>query len=267
MATLSFDGTDDYVHGTAPGGLAGAQTVAALIKRSSVASAQSIVSTGAGSAGYSFFMNAHGTEPRPEIYNDNAGNQTSPPATGWGSLGTDLLLVGFTRGSGETPRFHAKNITTSGAWKHDNGESAQTSNPDAATTFIDVGRFTFPGIGNFDFFNGAIGLLGVWDGIEMTDGEFEALATNLATSDWHTHTAGAPASLTEFTSTSPTDLESLVTWTVNGATATGDAMALWDFDGIGGGGGPGTPGADIYVKVGGAMVASPIKARVGGAWV
>jgi hypothetical protein len=235
MATLNFDGTDDYVGGTAPGGLSGAFTLAALIKRDTTAASQAVVSTQTTgpAAGFSFFMNAHGTEPRPEIYNDNAGGQTSPPVTGWGGLSTDLLIVALTRGTGETPRFHAKNVTTSGAWKHNDGEAAQLTNPDAATLSIEVGRFGFPGVGNFDFFDGSIGLVGWWDGVEMSDGQVEALSTTLKTSEWYGHAVGLPTSLTEMNTATPADIKGLVTWTVNGPALTGDNMTAWTFDGGG----------------------------------
>jgi hypothetical protein len=57
----------------------------------------------------------------------------------------------------------------------------------------------------------------------------------MRTSDWHAHAAGTPSSLTQLTSASPTDLEGLVTWTVNGPALTGGNMAAWTFDGTGSG--------------------------------
>jgi hypothetical protein len=233
MATLRFNGTSAFLAGTAPGGLDGAFTIAALVKRVSTGSTDCIVSTnqtGTPNVGFSWF---HAV--KPEIYNDNAGGNTSPPLATHNVQDTDLWLTVMTRGTAETPRFHIKNLTDATSWAQDNGETAQTTNPDPATNAIYVGMFRYPGVGDLDWFDGDIGLVGWWNGVEMSDGQVQALATNLKTSDWYNHAAGAPSSLTQMTSATPTDLMSLVTWTNTNATLTGDNMTLWSFDGAGSG--------------------------------
>lgn len=231
---LRFDGDNDYIAGTAPGGLDGDFTIAVMLSRNSNANTDSMVSTRSSGqpAGLSFFQGSLVT-----LFNDNAGNQTSPVSDVPGPLSTyDLqtYIAVVTHGAGETPRFHQKNLTVvSTAWAHGDGVTAQTANPDPATLEVDIGAFNYGG-SFFDHLNGDIGLVAWWDDIEMSDAQVEALSANFKTSDWHNHAVGPPTSLTELTTATPADLEELVTWTNNGAVLTGDLQfPLWEFDGTG----------------------------------
>jgi hypothetical protein len=235
MATLRFDATNDYLASSAAAGLNGAFSLAVLYQRVGAISGTHALFSTTSSTPSSGFVLEYGS--LPHVYNDNAGNQTSPSGGAPGPLSTDdndLRIIAVTRGSGETPRFHMLNVTDAGSWAHGDGTTAQTTNPDAATGAVEIGRFNLVGTGIFDFLGADVGLVGWWDGTEFTAGQVEALSTNLATSDWADHATSAPSSLTELTSSTPTDLEGLVTWTNNGATLSGDNMALWDFDGAGG---------------------------------
>lgn len=230
MSTLAFNGSSRYIDSSSfSAGLAGALTTAALLRRGALSVSHSFFCPAGASNCFSLFIQ---NNARLNIYNDNTSTTTGASDASANLIDntTDLFIAGHTRGSGETPRFHVYDITND-VFGHDNAESAQTANPDAGTHVV-VGAHYFGG-SYYDYFHGDIGLIAWWDGIEMSDAEWEELAANLQTSDWHNHSVGEPTSLSELTSLTPTDLEGFVTWTITGATLTGNAMSAWDFDGTG----------------------------------
>jgi hypothetical protein len=260
LLVLTFDGSDDYIGGVGQGAMNGAMTVAALARRSSVTTNDTVLATGSSTPSSGFAFGIYGSD-NLYVYNDNDANVTANPTTAL--LNNIWWLIVMTRGSGETPRLHFVDITV-GTWIHEPGGNPQTTNPDSASGgFVDIGRFNLIGTGIFDYFFGEIALVGWWDGVEMSDAQVEELAANLRTSDWHSHSVGAPSSLTELTDTTPADLEGLVTWTIHGPTDAGASPDDWTFDGIGSE--PGTD--DLLVKVGGTWVATDFKVKVGGSWV
>ena len=262
MSVLNFNGSSHYLDGSGSGALNAAMTVATLIRHDTLANTGCLMSTNSSvpAMGWEFKIESN---DRPAIYNDNAGS-TSDPGTGYEIDDTDeFWIVVFTYSPGEAPRLHIQNSTGAGAWLHADGDDTQVAPDSAAGGTVYIGAFNVPGSGLFDYFEGDIALHGLWNGIEMTDGQVEDLGTGKHVDDWLEHAAGAPTSLTPMTSATPTDLQGLITWTNHGAALTGADPAGWTLTPGGGGGGT----DDILVRVAGAWVASDLKVRASGTWV
>jgi hypothetical protein len=235
MATLSFDGAGDWVRvsGAGVGAWNANLTVAAIVSGEGTGAFRAIF--GAHSATQMSWEFLLGATHDLRIYED-AGGITS---TGTTTNNTQDWLVGFSRATGTTtPTFHAKNLTTGGAWAHTTGSGSFANPRSCSGGYAKIGNFDNspgdPGDGA-DPYEGDIGLVGLWDGVNMTNVQFEALATNLKTSDWYNHAQGTPNLLTELTSTSPTNIgSSTLTLAVTGAVLTGTDPTGWTFDGAGG---------------------------------
>ena len=176
-------------------------------------------------------------------------NNTTPPGLRWWdelhsdavagpnvTFDEDWIVVMGRAAGASNPRFHIKNLTTAAAWAHSDGDAPTAADPRSASGgYFKVGAYDVtpgdPGSGNDDY-TGTIGLVGFWDGVNMSDGQVEELSTNLQTSDWCGHAVGAPTFLSELTSVSPTDIGSVdFTLVVTGAVATGTNPAGWTFNG------------------------------------
>jgi hypothetical protein len=235
VATLHFDGTDDYVSGTGSGAMNGALTVFALTSRV-FGGSHTLLST-VSSGNTSGFVFGTGSGDNPREYNDNTGGLSTGPDPATTMADDDWWMIVMTRPAGTPylPRFHVRNHTTSGTiGRGDSENAAVASAPDSASGgTIYAGRMTLPGTGNFDFLSGDLAVLGWWDGTAFNDTQVNEILNASSTSDLYGHSAGQPSSLTEFTSTTPTDLKGLITWTNNGPTATGANPDNFTADGVG----------------------------------
>lgn len=111
-----------------------------------------------------------------------------------------------------------------------------------------------------DFFDGWIGLVGIWDG-RMSDAQVTALDDNWATSDWYNHAFGTPEFLCEMNvaGTSLVDLAGNATdLAVTGTSLdTGETLDSWNFDGTGSGGTELTPASLTRTRAQGGPTVSP----------
>lgn len=254
MATLHFDGDDDWVRGNTSGAWNGTFTIAALVRATNAFGPfDSIIGVHSATL-MSWQLTILGT-PNVIWYDDLNGHQHQPGTAFNDEDVNDWYIIVVTRASGATtPRFHFKNLTDGTAWEHvDSSIGASAANPRSASGgYFKIGNFDnspgTPGSADDDF-EGDIGLVGFWDGVNMSDGEVEALLTNMKTSDWHNHAAGDVTLLTELTSTTPIDIgEAGISLTVTGATLTGSDPPGWTFDG-GGFAVRGFDGSGDFIKV------------------
>lgn len=238
MATLHFDGADDWVRGNTSGAWNGTFTIAALVRATNAFGPFDTI-IGVHSATLMSWQLALFGTPNVIWYDDLNGHQHQPGTAFNDEDVNDWYIIVVTRASGATtPRFHFKNLTDGTAWEHVDSIAASAANPRSASGgYFKIGNFDnspgTPGSADDDF-EGDIGLVGFWDGVNMSDGEVEALLTNMKTSDWHNHAAGDVTLLTELTSTTPIDIgEAVISLTVTGATLTGSDPPGWTFDGGG----------------------------------
>ena len=238
MATLKFDGADDWVRGTGQGGMTGAHTWVALLSRGGTATNyQAMLGAHTSSNGRgAMFAFSNTTNPgRLSFYNNvsNAETVTNLIPT----ANTDWWLVAYSRAAGSNNgRWHGKNITTGAAAFHENGDIALADPPNAAGGYVKIGNYDLtpgnPGSAEEDF-NGSLGLIAWWNA-NLSDAQFNELYANLRTSDLWNCTAGPPASLTELTSLTLVDLAGLMTWAApTGATLTGANPTGWTLNGLG----------------------------------
>ena len=238
MATLKFDGADDWVRGTGQGGMTGAHTWVALLSRGGTATNyQAMLGAHTSSNGRgAMFAFSNTTNPgRLSFYNNvsNAESVTNQIPT----ANTDWWLIAYSRAAGSNNgRWHGKNITTGAAAFHENGDIALADPPNAAGGYLKIGNYDLtpgtPGSAEEDF-NGSLAIIAWWNA-NLSDAQFNELYANLRTSDLWNCSAGRPASLNELRSTTVVDLTGLMTWAApNGATLTGADPPGWNFDGLG----------------------------------
>jgi hypothetical protein len=241
MATLAFDGTDDYVRFTPISAeLAnlpnGAATIAMLIRWGDDAYGCELRN----SAETNWY---HGmNRSSANRLNDDDG------LVGTGSTATTLTtqtasadnyqisVVDWPSGGAALERFHwSATIGSAESWTHSDSTGNNGGNRAGPGT---TGRLYLGADRSSATANnllGEIALIGVWAGVRFSDANVEALWVNKKTSDWYNHSAGTPTCLIEFTSTAPEDIGAFPSTldTVNGAVATGANPTGWTFDGQG----------------------------------
>ncbi len=241
MATLTFSGgrLDISLNATLNNVPAGANTYAALLaKTTSGVNDDDVMGVRGGNMSGSYYHGfVFGNEVSYDVYDDNgitfSHMDTNIPHTG--TTANDFYISALNWASGDVlDRAHfSTKITGAGTFTHVDADATNggvRAGPGAGTGFFHVGDYdTNP-------FDGCIGLVGVWVGVKLTDGQIEALITNKKTSDWWNSAAGHPDTLIELTSTTMTDIGAnpVSTITVNGSVAaTGANPTGWTFDGRG----------------------------------
>jgi hypothetical protein len=169
---------------------------------------------------------------RPYTVFNNSG-VASPPASTPTIVNADgwVILVTTKATGAVAPRYHVRYLTAATTTRNDAG----STQPNVGRAIVSTDRFQF---GKDEFnnkLNGSVALAGFWD-IAMSDAQVDALWTNLRTSDWSGHAAGAPFALWEFSqdsvATAVTDLMgggADQTAILNTAVVTGDDPPGWTF--------------------------------------
>lgn len=125
---------------------------------------------------------------------------------GLGTLTDVPLLVVLSKASGlAAPAWSVKNMNTA-AWTH--GSSSTNGQNDVAVPT--TGGLVFggyPGNAWVDLLQGYLGIFAAWTGVAMTQAQRMECGANSKTSDLLNHSAGAPISVIEFTSLTPSDLK------------------------------------------------------------
>ena len=147
-----------------------------------------------------------------------------------------LFVVAWPAGAAAVERMSYVDLSV-GTWTHINSDLNGGTRAGPSTT---VGQWN---IGSFQDENHAVvvGLSAAWAGVALTDTQVEALLAHGKTSDWYTNAGGAPTTLVECTSLTPTDIGAHpstfkgldVQATLTGALPTG-TFGTWQFDGQGG---------------------------------
>lgn len=143
---------------------------------------------------------------------------------------TYIFVVTRPAGTGQTARYHLKNLTTGTVTRGNFTGTLNNGSSTGSTGKLWIG--TYDGVG--DFANAWHGLVGIWD-TAMSDAQVDELWANKRTSDWYNDTAGTPTFLTELTSSTPTDLTGSASFvSYNGTVDAAETFAGWNFNGTGG---------------------------------
>lgn len=237
MSVRNFAAANDEIRcavgGTDP---SGAMTEAALVKRNATGSFQSVMASHTSGNVYrtEFGFYGAGTHLNKLIWFDNVRGVGSVSGTTTITSTTVWHLIVYTRPtSSGFGRFHI--FPFGGAWTHVAGIVESTGTLLNVPTMGAGGFWDFGEAQDLDDYNGRLAVAGVWNA-ELSDADCEALATNLRTTDWTTHST-APLSVWEFnqvsTATAVVDLVGTSTETVrNGTTVvTTDDPPGWTFTG------------------------------------
>lgn len=230
MATLSFDGADDFVQSSTLGfNLTGAYSAIGVLRRSTTA------------GGFDSWISNNVAAGTPAIaleFNQSAGNKMLAEHNGslvsTGTLvlvndTTDWWFVSYTRAAGSNAgRFHMKNLTTLATTVHEAGGTAIANPNSQAGGSVTIGNY---GTGLNDDYAGEIALVAEFDS-DLGDSGIDTILAGLSTSTIYGLT---PKLLVECTALTPVDLMGLSTFSAaSGATLTGANPANWTLDGIGG---------------------------------
>lgn len=182
------------------------------------------------------------------LFDDDGLVGISAPSTITLSTNWWLAVVSWGAGTG-VERFSWTNIASI-AWTHSNSSGNNGGTRAGPTTT--AGQFNLAFLGD-QTSNLNLALVAAWAGVQLSDAQVEALASNLKTSDWYNNAAGTPTLLVECTTITPTDIGAHPSTfkTQSGATATGGNPTGWTFDGQGsGGGGVALAGAGVSTSAG-----------------
>lgn len=240
MATLTFDGTNDYIKinplSTSLNNMpAGVGTLAAVIRRTNRTTDDDICGLRGGDISGGFYKGFRATTSVGE-YNDDNGLVNIFFQSAGGGIGTTaddfMIAVLDWPGTDALERVHMSGAFGSAeSWTHTN--SNVTSGGTQAGPGTSAGFFL---IGNYDggWFLGDIALIGFWS-VRFSDADALDLWVNKQTSDWWNHSAGQPKTLIELNTSTPTDIGSdpVSTITLSGPALTGLNPTGWTFDGRG----------------------------------
>lgn len=245
MGTLSFDGASDRaqfsgVSATLQNIATGAWTIAAVFNKLSPAGTWDMLfgfwTDGAPAGGvddrlWLEVQSATGSGRYLTLGNSGEGSNADYGAGNIANTTPYLAVCSKAAGSA-LPQTSLKNLS-SGTWAHAAGNVNMTDRS-VLTSFgiVLCGMWTLTS--GDDDFQGHLGVIAAWQGVNMDQTQRIACGTNNRTSDLYNHSVGTPHLLTELTSTAPTDLVGGWT-TIDAVTATLDGAETlqWTFDGVG----------------------------------
>jgi hypothetical protein len=171
-------------------------TIAGVMRPQDLTVGTTLMSAGTSGAGrYLLYTNQGAADHRLQLVCDtgsSALSQTVAPATA-----NNWYIVAVTlSASGSTPRFHLKNITTSSAWQHEDGDATVN----ATGTPVTRGRLGNDAA-NANPFYGDIHAVAVWH-VALSDSQVEQLATGvvgLPRGVWQLDQASTGTAVTDLT--------------------------------------------------------------------
>lgn len=236
---VHFDGADDWIRGTGMTAMSGAVTVAAIARRTGSSGVYQAILGGATAANGRSFMLAWDASVNPQKITMYDGTSNAYGVQAYDEQVRDWFLVVYTKSAGTViPRFHLYNLSRKGPWFHENEGTSLTNTdfPSLSGGYLKIGNYDLtpgvPGSADEDL-NGEVALVAMWDGIALSDAQVNELSETLETSDWQNNSGGAPTSITQVNSLTPTDLTGKITWAAaNGGSIVMDDVAGWNFDGV-----------------------------------